>query len=456
MNLPTASTKHYRPSIFNYITLDPKTSDLILYNSLSRTVATVASPRVPPVSDLLTVGSDSPQYDHDDHDAVHFLSTHGFLVTTETDEPSLSRLRYLDQAMSNELFLTILPTEQCNFRCRYCYESFDVGKMPPTIQDGLIRYVRKNISRHTSLHVEWFGGEPLQAPDVIGRLSREFIDICSRNHKPYSSSMTTNGYDLTSSTLDRMYANKIRNFTVTLDGPKESHDKLRVRSDGHPTFDTIVGNLMSIRDSLPRYRVQIVVRTNVSREVYDRLDHHLGMLSREFRDDPRFSFFFRPTEDWGGKAVKSISQDLMRAKDYRGVYEKLIAHDVRLNYQMYLDELTDPDICYAAKRNAYVVGANGRIYKCTVYLDHPRNLIGQITSEGTFDIDERKHAPWISNLEVHRKCTSCTFAAACHGAACPAPAVLDGGINPCPNPKKYMSETLRLVTNRVSGLPRLA
>ncbi|PJJ00771.1 hypothetical protein BX264_1060 [Streptomyces sp. 2333.5] len=34
------------------------------------------------------------------------------------------------------LHLIILPTEQCNFRCTYCYEDFSVGRMGPETVQG--------------------------------------------------------------------------------------------------------------------------------------------------------------------------------------------------------------------------------------------------------------------------------------------------------------------------------
>ena len=103
----------YRPSIFNYVTTDP-TGQVILYNSLSRTLATVSSHRASDVVGLLG-GAEPTSAAGDAH---CFLLRHGFLVEPDTDERGLARLRYLDQAMDNTLDLTVLPTEQCNFRCR--------------------------------------------------------------------------------------------------------------------------------------------------------------------------------------------------------------------------------------------------------------------------------------------------------------------------------------------------
>ena len=69
-----------------------------------------------------------------------------------------------------KMSLVIMPTEKCNFKCKYCYETFRKGKMSPAVQDAIINYVKKNIRNHTELAVIWFGGEPLEALANQGQL----------------------------------------------------------------------------------------------------------------------------------------------------------------------------------------------------------------------------------------------------------------------------------------------
>ena len=35
------------------------------------------------------------------------------------------------------LNLFLLPTERCNFRCTYCYEDFNIGRMRPAVSAGV-------------------------------------------------------------------------------------------------------------------------------------------------------------------------------------------------------------------------------------------------------------------------------------------------------------------------------
>src|ERR1044071_7965793 len=69
------------------------------------------------------------------------------------------------------LQLILLPTEQCNFRCMYCYEDFSGGRMSPGVSEGVKRLIDRRLDGLRSLTVSWFGGEPLLARGnvAIGR-----------------------------------------------------------------------------------------------------------------------------------------------------------------------------------------------------------------------------------------------------------------------------------------------
>jgi len=49
----------------------------------------------------------------------------------------ISQSERLRHFRSNYLNLIILPTEACNFRCTYCYETFENKKMPRPVVTGI-------------------------------------------------------------------------------------------------------------------------------------------------------------------------------------------------------------------------------------------------------------------------------------------------------------------------------
>ena len=170
---------NYIPSKFNFY-YHRTNGELLMYNSA---VGTDSLIRVTPekaeyILSIIKNGTDGDSAD------IQTLYKHGYIISPYTNEESLKRYRIMEQVMDNSLHLILLPTEQCNFRCKYCYETFKKGKMSETVQQSIIKYVRKNIHKYTGLYVSWFGGEPLIAMDVIERLSLAFQNICKVSRIP--------------------------------------------------------------------------------------------------------------------------------------------------------------------------------------------------------------------------------------------------------------------------------
>ena len=167
----------------------------------------------------------------------------GILVDSVVDELAvvLSRKeKYID---TSELFLMILPTEQCNFRCEYCYENFERPHMSSKTVNGIKELVRENLKYYHQLTVAWFGGEPMLTMNIVDELSTFFLDLCKKERKLYFSMMTTNGSLLTPSNWERLKKDHVTGYQITLDGLERTHDSQRKGRNGEPTWQTIVNNL---------------------------------------------------------------------------------------------------------------------------------------------------------------------------------------------------------------------
>lgn len=117
----------YKPSKFNYCH-QCANGDLLLYNSAvgANSLIRVTPEKVKSVLNILKNDHDGALQD------FRILLEKGYIVASGTDEDMLKKLRVMEQVMDSSLHLIILPTEQCNFRCKYCYESFKKGKMSDT------------------------------------------------------------------------------------------------------------------------------------------------------------------------------------------------------------------------------------------------------------------------------------------------------------------------------------
>ena len=53
---------------------------------------------------------------------ISYLYEKGYLIDEKIDEEFRVKSMYYNTVMGDGYSLTIMPTEQCNFRCKYCYE----------------------------------------------------------------------------------------------------------------------------------------------------------------------------------------------------------------------------------------------------------------------------------------------------------------------------------------------
>ena len=59
---------------------------------------------------------------------------------------------------SDALHLMLLPTEACNFRCRYCYEDHAPERMSPELVGAVKAFLSRRATDLRWLYVSWFGG----------------------------------------------------------------------------------------------------------------------------------------------------------------------------------------------------------------------------------------------------------------------------------------------------------
>ncbi|MGW3668103.1 radical SAM protein [Streptomyces sp. NPDC005141] len=290
----------------------------------------------------------------------------------------------------DSLRLIILPTEQCNFRCTYCYEDFSVGRMGPDVVQGVKRLLDRRLNDLKVLQVSWFGGEPLLAVSVIEEISGHAVAATRGTATRYIGDMTTNGYLLDARMVDRLLLLGIRSFQISLDGPQHLHDRSRVRGDGRGTFDRLWGNLLAIRDG--EAPVNVVLRIHLTPENLAAMPEFLVRIRDTFLTDDRFSVQLKPVEHLGGANDAAI--DVLDADDRVRNLSRL-----RMITGADEGEQTSPYVCYAAKPNAFVIRANGTVGKCTVSLNDPANNLGRLAPDGSLLIDNERLRPWLRGWE---------------------------------------------------------
>lgn len=318
--------------------------------------------------------------------------------------------------------LIILPTEKCNFRCTYCYEDFEIGKMSETTQRAIELFLDKRVPELDILSLAWFGGEPLVAQEIMLRIARHAKRLCDEHGVALDGAITTNAYLIDDELLDGLLACNQNFFQITLDGWGEHHDAVRKRVDGKGTFDRIWQSLHTLK-SRPEH-LQVVVRVHIRRDNIENAKQLMQELRQLCHGDDRFRIDFQHLRDLGGDGGKSIVDPVSLA-ELEGistalrhilvtggelpnsttdtVEEPFPAIQVSKRGESYGSRASDrpdePYICYASRPNSLLIRADGRIGKCTVAFDNPANDVGRLRDDGSIQLDNGRLRSWIRGLD---------------------------------------------------------
>jgi uncharacterized protein len=293
--------------------------------------------------------------------------------------------------------LILYPTEQCNFRCTYCYEDFLLGKMSPETIQGIRRLISERIGNIRQLQLSWFGGEPLAAKDVIYEICEHARAECDLHGVHLGGNLTTNGYFLDTETASRLHKLGQDTYQISLDGYGADHDRTRKLMSGGGTFARIWSNLLALRDSdIPFH---IMFRIHLTTDNLVSIENLAHEMQREFLHDKRFSVFLKTIENLGSDAnhaftIPQAERDAIyrRMSDAFGFAQ---AGSAETDFT----KSAAPKICYAARPNSLAIRANGVIQKCTVQMSDEQNHLGTIRQDGSMDLDRAKIAYWMRGYD---------------------------------------------------------
>ena len=428
-------------------TFRARTTDgrLALWNSNSGAIAVFRADQAPAIEARLS----RKGFEAAEEGIVKYLAERSFLVREGTDEYARFQLAFgKTQYRSDLLDLTLLASEDCNFRCVYCYEKFARGTMSPWVRQGVKDYVTSRLPGLRALTIGWFGGEPLYGWAAIEDLAPFFWKVAQERSLDFNCHMTTNGYLLTPEIAEQLLAWRIQQFQITLDGPPTCHDHSRPARDGGQTFDVILANLRALARR-PEEGFRVDLRVNFTPQNAPGIGELLDIIERELGQDPRFRMRFRPVGKWGGDQDANLEVcGLGEGEQLMHEFERL-ANERGLTLADGFKSMSyfGAQVCYAARPYHLIVGASGKLMKCTIALDQDeRNVVGQITPEGRVEIDSAKLAPWVAPaFEKDTQCQQCAVLPICQGCSCPLPRILRGERSCIPARSSWKKSLLSLV-----------
>lgn len=93
--------------------------------------------------------------------------------------------------------------------------------------------------------------------------------LCAQKQIPYSTTATTNGYYLLPKICPDLVTLGFKRFQITLDGPKEQHDKVKFQNNCPSAFTHVLNNIEYILSNSSS--IEILLRINYTEENLDQI-----------------------------------------------------------------------------------------------------------------------------------------------------------------------------------------
>lgn len=355
---------------------------------------------------------------------VKKLYENKFLIDFDFDESLLVEAMHEQHVYSNDwLYLTILPTNNCNFRCVYCYETPAEETMNDQTEKNILDFCRKNIKKYKKVRLNWFGGEPLLYKERVLRMTKEIDEICKENKVPLIGMITTNGYNLDLETFKSLIAHRVLSYQVCIDGAETTHNVQRPHCVNKDSFQRVYSNLVSIKNNVNTFSFKMVIRANMTPFVEKHLDEYLDLLAEDFGNDKRFSVYFQGVRDWGGDRITENKVEILANEEsyYRKWYD--IASKKGLNSADFIAIGPVTGMCEANLKNGYLIYYDGSVHKCSLASQDDKykdiDNIGYIADGGNLVIDSEKAVQWIVNRVHNKNCYNCELYPICCSGSCP-------------------------------------
>lgn len=141
----------------------------------------------------------------------------------------------------------------CNMDCEYCFAgkgdySGKSGIMSAEVGKRALDYLVEHSGARKHLEVDFFGGEPLINWDVCKEIVAYGRELEKTHNKIFNFTLTTNGVLIDEDVID--FTNReMGNVVLSMDGRRETHDRMRHSKSGGGTYDMIMGNFKALVDS---------------------------------------------------------------------------------------------------------------------------------------------------------------------------------------------------------------
>lgn len=197
--------------------------------------------------------------------------------------------------------MTIFITTQCNLGCSYCiyggqYEQHEKLSQRPMDWDTLkaaMDFLLAHSIDSDSVRVDFFGGEPMMAFELIERGVNYLRDHAVNPLRQVEVTITSNGTIMNKAMIDFLVRNDVF-IQFSIDGGEKLHDRNRLfKGSNRPSFMRILDNLAAIDAIDPVYYDEKVrIKSVITDETLDTDDSEFFAhpMIRRVIDNGHYSF----------------------------------------------------------------------------------------------------------------------------------------------------------------------
>lgn len=309
--------------------------------------------------------------------------------------------------------IVFLPSKiKCNYRCWYCcVEEMNTKYEKRRMDNSTIQKIKNHILKIVkngvnSLHIDWFGGEPLMYfNEVILPISTHAIELCKRHRLPFINQITTNGYyfnDEIIKACNTIYLNK---FQIPIDGNETRHNMVKnIKGEGH--FKKIIDNVNYICESIENSMV--VLRINYDTDTLSDISEIIDF----FPVKNRKSIFVDFQRIW----QVGLSKDPISGENETLLQRKRDFEEAGFQVEYFAYRHRGFSACYSDNYYHRVINYDGKIYKCAARDYDDSLVIGRLCSDGDLILDDNVMSTYFGKTTFdNEKCLNCKILPLCYG-----------------------------------------
>ena len=359
------------------------------------------------------------------------LRRNGFLVEPGFDEVAVVRERYWAARGSAPVVLLVTTTMDCNLGCYYCYESRTPDALRLTDAETLVDIAAQRLGgRKRSLHVDWYGGEPMLGIDFLERGSLALQEYCRSAGIRYHASIISNGTRWPDDPGTFVARHRIREVQISFDGMKDNHDRRRRYRPEHrsPADRSSFEQAAALVDELVRH-TRVDLRYNADQGNAGDLPAFISFAkARGWFDGPfRCVLMVAKLSAYSERSsfLRPHELDPERFEELQALAARELPPEAQ-DDQDIVSGFPHPktSVCGALAHDSAVVGADGLEYRCGLQVGEPGRATGRFLGmPGARPGDPTESFPdrsWWAGFDPTTlpTCSRCSFLPVCWGG-CP-------------------------------------